>query len=310
MELAQLKKHSRTKKLLKKYWPVYLMILPGLLYFLVFKYGPMYGITIAFKDYASRKGIMGSPWADPWYKYFKQFFESPYATRVIVNTVSISLYKIMFGMFPPIILAILINECKSSKYKKVVQTVTYLPHFLSWVIIYGILLALFSQSSGIINNWIRELGGESVPFLTSPKTFRSMVVGSGIWKEAGWGTIMYLAAMANIDPTLYEAASIDGCTRVKRILKITLPCLRSIFLMSLILRMGTVLDAGFDQLYIMLNDNVTSVGEIIDTWSFKQGLIRMNYSLGTAIGLLKSVIALSMVILTNKLAKKWGENIW
>lgn len=303
-------KVQKQKIKFKKFWPLYIMLLPAIIYFITFKYGPMYGIIIAFKDYKISDGIMGSPWAHSIFKHFQYFFTSPYAPQIIGNTLIISALKIVFGLIPPVILAIIISECNSKRFGKLAQTASYLPHFLSWVIIYGISVAFFSQSTGLINRWITELGGKGYPFLTSSKHFRAMLIGTDIWKGMGWGAIIYLAAITGIDPALYEAASLDGCSRMKRIIHITLPCLRNVFIMQLILRMGSVLDAGFDQIYIMASTQVLDVSEILDTWVFKEGLQRMNYSLASAVGLLKSVIALILVYSTNHVAKRWGSELW
>lgn len=310
MKTAAISEKSKSKTAIKTFLPFYVMMLPGLLYYLIFKYGPMGGVIIAFKDYNIMDGIWGSSWADPWYKHFSYFFNSPYAKQVIGNTIIISLMKLVAGMIPPIILAIMISECKSRRFAKIVQTATYLPHFLSWVIVYGILIAFFSQSVGLINRWIRDLGGTTYPFLTSPVHFRAMLVGSEVWKTTGWAAIIYIAAISGIDSTLYEAATIDGCNRLKRIWHITLPCLRSVIILQLILKVGNILDAGFDQIYIMMNAQVASVSEIIDTWVFTEGLTRMNYSLASAVGLLKSALGCVLVFSTNKLARKWDEGLW
>lgn len=298
------------KLIIKRYWPFYVMMLPALAFYAVFRYGPMYGVIIAFKDFSITKGIMGSPWADPWYKYFEYFFTSPYAKQIISNTIIISALKIAVGMIPPIILAILISECRGKRFAKVVQTATYLPHFLSWVIVYGIAIAFFSQSTGLINRWIRDAGGMTYPFLTSPDHFRSMLIGTEMWKTTGWSAIIYIAAVAGIDPVLYEAAMVDGCSRLKRIWHITLPHLKSVIILQLILKLGSVLDAGFDQIYIMATPQVLEVAEIIDTWVFKEGLERMNYSLASAVGLLKSVLGCVMLFGANKLARRWEQGIW
>lgn len=306
-------KKNRKKRFvhaMKWNWQYYLMLFPCIIYYIIFKYSPMYGVIIAFKDFNITKGIMKSPWADPLFKHFEYFFSSPYASQIIGNTLEISFYKILFGLFPPIILAILISECRSKWFQKFVQTASYLPHFLSWVIIYGIMIAFFSQSTGLINRWLTEWGDSSYPFLTNPDHFQAMIVGSDIWKSMGWGAIIYLAAIAGIDTTLYEAARIDGCGRLKRIWYITLPMLRSVFILQLILRVGSILDAGFDQIYIIATPQVLNVAEIIDTWVFKEGIQRMNYSLASAVGLLKSIIGLVLVFGTNKLARKWDEGLW
>lgn len=288
----------------------YLMLLPGVVYYLVYKYVPMYGVIIAFKDFNMMEGILGSSWADPWYKYFQQFYESPYFTQLLTNTFLISIYKLIFGMVPPIILAILLNETKVRWFKSLVQTLSYMPHFLSWVIIYGILIMFLSQDSGILNRWIVDAGGDSIPFLTSTEWFRSVLVGSEIWQNLGWGAIIYLAAIAGIDPTLYEAGRVDGASRLKMVWHITLPGIRHVIILLLILRLGHMLDAGFEQIYILYNVQVYPVADILDTWVFRTGLEQWNYSLASAVGLFKSVIGLILVYISNALSKRWGEGIW
>jgi putative aldouronate transport system permease protein len=286
------------------------MLLPGVIYYIIYKYVPIYGLIIAFKDYDILEGIVKSPWADPWYKHFQEFYESPYFSQLLGNTVLISLYKIVFGMIPPIALAILLNECRYKWLKSIVQTLSYMPHFLSWVIIYGILVVLLSENSGIVNRWIMEAGGESIPFLSSTQWFRTVLVGSDIWQNMGWGAIIYLAAMAGIDPTLYEAARVDGASRVRMIWHITLPGIRNVIVLLLILRLGQMLDAGFDQIYIMYNVHVYPVADILDTWVFRTGLEQWNFSLASAVGLFKSLIGLVLVLGSNRLARRWGESIW
>ncbi|WP_236291366.1 ABC transporter permease [Paenibacillus allorhizoplanae] len=286
------------------------MLLPGVVYYIIYKYVPIYGLIIAFKDYDILEGIVKSPWADPWYNHFQEFYESPYFSQLLGNTVLISLYKIIFGMIPPIALAILLNECRHKWLKSIVQTLSYMPHFLSWVIIYGILVVLLSENSGIVNRWIMEAGGESIPFLSSTEWFRSVLVGSDIWQNMGWGAIIYLAAMAGIDPTLYEAARVDGASRMRMIWQITLPGIRNVIVLLLILRLGQMLDAGFDQIYIMYNVHVYPVADILDTWVFRTGLEQWNFSLASAVGLFKSLIGLVLVLGSNRLARRWGESIW
>lgn len=297
----------------KKVWSfraIYLMLLPGIVYYIVYKYVPIYGLVIAFKDYDILKGILGSPWADPWYKYFQQFYESPYFTQLLTNTLLISVYKLLFGLVPPIVLAVLLNECRVRWLKGLVQTLSYMPHFLSWVIIYGILIVLLSQNSGILNRWIVEAGGTAIPFLSSPEWFRTVLVGSEVWQNLGWGAIIYLAAMAGIDPTLYEASRVDGASRVRMIWHITLPGIRNVIVLLLILRLGHLLDAGFDQIYILYNVHVYAVADILDTWVFRTGLEQFNFSLASAVGLFKSLIGLVLVLASNAMAKRWGESIW
>ncbi|MGI2295076.1 ABC transporter permease [Paenibacillus sp. GXUN7292] len=293
-----------------QYRALYLMLLPGIVYYILFKYLPMYGVIISFKDFRIMDGIMASPWADPWNKHFLTFFESPYFYQLLRNTILISVYKLIFGIVPPILMAILLNECRVRWFKSLVQTLTYMPHFLSWVIIYGILIALLSQTSGLVNTWIKDITGSTIPFLTSPSYFRSLLVTSEIWQNLGWGAIIYLAAMSGIDTTLYEAARVDGASRLRMIWHITLPGIRSVIVMLFILNLGYIMDAGFGQIYVLYNLQVYSVADIIDTWVFRTGLQQMNFSLASAVGLFKSVIGLVLVLTSNRIAKKWGEGIW
>nr|WP_238177859.1 ABC transporter permease subunit [Paenibacillus contaminans] len=286
------------------------MLLPGLLYYAVYQYGPMYGVVIAFKDYNVIKGVMNSPWADPWYKHFKAFYDSPYFMQTLSNTFLISVYKLVWGMPPGIILAILLNEVRHSLFKRFVQTVSYLPHFLSMVIVYGLMIALLSQTDGLVNQWVKELTGTTIPFLQSTDWFRTLLVTSGIWQHVGWSAIIYLAAIAGIDPTLYEAARCDGAGRLRMMWHITLPGIRAVILLLLVLRLGHILDAGFEQIYIMYNVHVYPVADIIDTWVFRTGLEQMAFSLATAVGLFKSLIGLVLIIGANRLAKRWGGAIW
>lgn len=288
----------------------YLMLLPCLIWYFIFKYLPMYGVVISFKDYNFTDGILNSPWADPWYKYFKMFFDSPYFSQLMTNTLLISLYKLVFGMLPSIILAILIHECRITWLKRWVQTLSYMPHFLSWIIIYGISVAFFSETTGLVNRWITEGGGSSIPFLNSTEWFRSMLVSTEIWKDLGWGAIIYLAAISSIDPTLFEAAKVDGASRLRMIWHITLPGIRGVIMLLLILKIGSIMDAGFEQIYVFYHPRVYEVGDIIDTWVYRTGLEQMNFSLATTVGLFKSVIGFVLVVGANKLAKRWGGGIW
>jgi putative aldouronate transport system permease protein len=304
---------TRLARLAVRLWQfkaLYVMLAPGVVYYILFKYLPMYGVIIAFKDFNMMDGIWYSDWAQPWNKHFIAFFNSPYFSQLLTNTFLISLYKLLFGMFPPILMALLLNECRIGWFKSLVQTLTYMPHFLSWVIIYGILIALLSESSGLINQWIKNAGGDAIPFLTSTSTFRSILVSSEIWQNLGWGAIIYLAAMTGIDPTLYEAARVDGASRLRMVWHITLPGIRSVIIMLLILRLGHILDAGFEQIYIMYNIQVYPVADIIDTWVFRTGLQQLNFSLASAVGLFKAGIGLVLVLASNKIAKRWGDGIW
>ncbi|MGG1516077.1 ABC transporter permease subunit [Paenibacillus oryzisoli] len=286
------------------------MLLPGVIYYIIYRYYPMYGTIIAFKDYSITDGIVGSPWAHPWYKHFHTFYESPYFGELLWNTFIISFYKLLFGTMPPILLALLLNECRTAWFKGLIQTLTYMPYFLSWVIIFGILLSLLSESSGLVNLLIQNMGGSSIGFLTSTEWFRSILISTDIWQQIGYGAIIYLAAMTAIDITLYEAARVDGASRLRMVWHITLPGIRNIIVLLLILRLGHFLDAGFEQIYILYNVQVYPVADIIDTWVFRTGLQQLNFSLSAAVGLFKSVIGIILVLLANSLAKKWGSSVW
>jgi putative aldouronate transport system permease protein len=301
------------KQLVSQIWNQrawYWMLLPGLIWLLIYRYYPMYGAIIAFKDFNITQGIFWSPWADPWNKHFLYFFESPYFTQLIGNTLIISFYKLIFGIVPPIAMALMLHECKIIWLRRIIQTLSYMPHFLSWVIIYGILIAFMSQTTGLFNRWIREAGFDTVPFLQSTEWFRSILVSSEIWQNIGWGAIIYLAAIAGIDPSLYEAARVDGAGRLRLIWSITLPGIRNVIILLLILRLGHFMDAGFDQIYIMYNIQVYPVADIIDTWVYRTGLQQLNFSLASAVGLFKSIIGFVLVLGTNQLAKRWGGQIW
>ncbi|MCU6709156.1 ABC transporter permease subunit [Paenibacillus sp. J5C_2022] len=300
---------TRKLRVLLKYKYRYLLILPGLLYILIFKYGPLYGVTIAFLDYSPFKGIGGSSWVG--LKWFRVFMESPDFWQVTRNTIVISVMKIVFGMTPDILLALLLNEVRKSWFKRIIQTLTYMPHFLSWVIIYGIVIAFLSPTTGLVNHMLQEWGMSPVAFLMSNDWFRWILIGSDIWKDIGWGAIIYLAALTAIDQQLYEAATIDGAGRWKQTWHITLPGIRNVIVLLLILKLGTVLDAGFTQIYAMYNPLVYESVDIIDTWVYRKGIIENNFSMATAVGLFKSVIGLLLVLGANKLAKKFGDSgIW
>lgn len=295
---------------MRRAWPLYAMLVPGLLYFAIYRYAPMYGIVVAFKDYQIPLGILGSPWADPWYKYFDQFFSSHYFGQLLANSLLISIYKVFWGMVPSLLLALVLNECRLTWLKRWAQTLSYMPHFLSWVIIFGITLAFFSEANGLVNGWIQSLTGNTVGFLSDTSWFRTTLVGSSAWKDLGWGAIIYLAAMTGIDPQRYEAATVDGASRLRQIWHVTLPGIRPVILLLLILQIGNVLEAGFEHVYIFYNIQVYPVADIIDTWVFRTGIEQLNFSLAAAVGLFKSVIGLVLVIAANRLARRWDGQIW
>lgn len=284
------------------------MLVPGLVFFIVMKYVPMYGITIAFKEYSFKDGILGSPWVG--FKYFNQFLNSPDFINVMKNTIIISFYKLVFGFPAPIIFAILLNEIKHSAYKRTIQTVVYLPHFISWVVVGNLVLILLAPKSGLISSIITGLGGKELNLLMNPDYFRGVLVVSDIWKELGWSAIIYLAALSGVDANLYEAASIDGSNRFQSMIHITLPSIRNVIVIMLILKVGHILDAGFEQVLIMSNALVREVSEILDTYVYKIGLQQAQYSFSTAVNLFKSLVGLMLVLTVNTVAKKWGEEVW
>ncbi|MDK2902966.1 MAG: putative aldouronate transport system permease protein [Clostridiales bacterium] len=296
-------------KRLSEFKYLYIMLIPGIAYFVIFHYIPMYGVTIAFKDFKIMQGIMDSPWAG--FKYFEQAFESPYFTQTLWNTFIISVYKLVWGFPAPIILALLLNEVKNLIFKRGIQTISYLPHFLSWVVIGGILTDMLAPQTGVVNNIIKVFGGEPIYFMASKEWFRTVLVASDIWKEVGWGSIIYLAALSGIDPQLYEASQIDGANRWQQTWHITMPGIRGTIAILLILRLGNILNAGFEQIFIMYNPSVYEVADIIDTWVYRIGLQGMQYSLATAVGLFKSLIGLVLVVSANWATHRMGESgIW
>lgn len=283
----------------------YLLMTPSLLYFLIFRYGPLWNAQIAFKDFKPLLGVMGSPWVG--LKHFETFVNSFYFSELIANTVIFSSAKLLLGMPTAIILAISLHETWFRRFRTIVQTVVYLPHFLSWVIMFGILLMMLSPGNGLINTIIESLGGEPIAFLTSPQWFRSVVILSDIWKETGWSTIIYLAALLAISPDLYEAATVDGASHWRRIWHISLPGILPVIVLVTLLRLGNILDAGFNQIFVLYSVPVYSVGDIIDTWVYRQGILQFQFSLATAVGLFKGVIGLVLILVANQVAKRVAQ---
>ncbi|RXZ82685.1 sugar ABC transporter permease [Paenibacillaceae bacterium] len=284
---------------------LYLLILPGVLYFIIFKYVPMWGIVISFQDYSPYMGVWKSPWVG--LEHFITLFNNPDFFILFRNTMMISLMNIVFYFPMPIILALMLNELRVERYKRVIQSVVYLPHFLSWVIISGISFLLLSQSGGIINMLLVQLGLQPFDFLTNPSVFWQLLTVQSIWKETGWGTIIFLAAMAGVDPQLHEAARMDGAGRLRQIWHVTLPGIRHVMVTLLILRLGSIMDVGFEQVFLMMNSAVSDVADVFETYVYRNGIQQGQFSYSTAVGLFKSVIGLIMVIGANKLAKRYGE---
>ena len=301
-------KRQRALRLLGKYWPYYLMMLPGLVYFALLKYAPMYGVLIAFKDFKIKKGIWGSPWVG--LQNFRTFFTSTYCSRLIGNTLIISFTKLVLSSFMSVFFALLLNECGKRRFKRLVQTVSYMPHFLSWVIIYGIVYLFCSESAGYINRIVRMLTGSAIPIMNSNTYFRGLLYFTELWKNTGYASIIYMSVIVGIDPGLYEAATIDGASRWQRIVHITLPAIRSTFIMLTIMNIGKIMNAGFDQIYVFYSPQVYQTGDIIDTYVYRAGLEEMRYGLSTAVGLFKNVIGFTLVFTTNRIAQKWGEGLW
>jgi putative aldouronate transport system permease protein len=294
----------RLRRHLWRYRWVYFIMAPALIYFIVFKYWPLWNTQIAFKTFKPLLGVEGSPWIG--FKHFFTFFKSFYFTQLISNTLIISIFKLVLGMPMAILLAIGLYETRFSFFRQIVQTAAYMPHFLSWVIMFGVLLTLLSPDSGLINLIIKATGGDAIPFLTSPDWFRGVVVSSDIWKETGWSTILYLAALMSIEPALFEAASVDGASRFQRIWHISIPSILPVILIVTLLRLGHVLDAGFGQIFVLYSLPVYSVGDIIDTWVYRQGILEFQFSLATAVGLFKGVIGLMLVIAADRVARQFA----
>jgi putative aldouronate transport system permease protein len=279
--------------------------LPAVVYMVVFNYWPMWGLQIAFKRFSPVLGIWGSPWTG--FDNMSRFFNSPYFVRTLTNTLSISFLQVALGFPAPIILALFLNQLTNTRFKKVVQTVTYAPHFISVVVMSGMIILFLSPSIGIANNIIRAFGGEAVFFMTKPKLFPWIFVVTGIWQNAGWGMIIYLAAISSIDPTLYEAAVVDGATRLHRIIHIDLPSLMPTITIVLILRLGRLMDVGWQKAYLLQNQLNLEASELIQTYVYKIGILQGEYHYATAIGLFNSVINLVLILLVNSIAKRMRQ---
>ncbi|AFC29090.1 YteP3 [Paenibacillus mucilaginosus 3016] len=292
------------RDILRDRW-LYLMLLPGIAYFIVFKYVPMYGVTMAFQDYKPHLGMLNSPWVGM--KHFERFFAEPQFWMLFRNTVLLAVYNLVFFFPMPIILALMLNEVRSGGYKRFVQTLIYIPHFVSWVVVVGIFYLLLTTENGVLNEIIFRLTGEKIAFLLDPDWFRTMIISQSIWKEVGWGTIIFLAALAGVDLQLYEAARMDGAGRWRQLWHITLPAIRSTIIILLILRLGNFLDSGFEHIFLMLTPTNRDVGDVFDTYVYVKGMTQAQYSYSAAVGLFKSVVGLGLVLGSNWLAKRFGQ---
>ncbi|OMF28160.1 MULTISPECIES: sugar ABC transporter permease [unclassified Paenibacillus] len=293
------------KKYLKRALPFYLMILPGLIYFLVFRYAPMFGIFIAFKKYTPFRGVWKSEWAG--LEHFVRLFSERDFVVLLKNTLYLSLLDTFIAFSFPILIAILLNEIKNKYFKSSIQTILYAPHFLSWVIIVGITMLFFRSQDGGINVLLEAMGFGRINLMTNPDYFRYVWLFQNIWQGAGWGAIIYLASIASIDPALYEAAKVDGASKLRQIWSITLPSLKSVILIMFILRLGSFIDVGFEHIFLLQNPLNLQVSDVFETYVYRQGLVQGDFSYATAVGLFKSVVGLVMVVSANTIAKRFGE---
>lgn len=311
---AQMKieRKSEKKKIVRKIrknWDLYLLIIPIIAYFIIFKYIPMYGLQIAFKDFIAVDGIFNSPWVG--LEHFERFFQSFYFERLLSNTLLIGLYELAVGFPIPIILALMINEVKNKYFKSFIQTITYAPHFLSVVVVVGILYLYLSPQTGIINQLIVILGGEPIYFMAEPAWFKTIFVFSGVWQNMGWSSIIYLAALSAIDPQLQEAAKIDGASRLQRIWHINLPSIKPTIIIMLILQCGSILGVGFEKVFLMQNSLNMSASDVISTHIYRTGILGADYSYSTAIGLFESFVNLIILLLVNYTARKVNKvSLW
>jgi putative aldouronate transport system permease protein len=312
--LARHQTRSAFSKTLQKMWYyryIYLLMLPGLLYFLIYRYVPMWGVIIAFQDFRLWQGIGGSPWVG--LEHFQTFFQAPYFGRLFANTLIISGLNLLFVFPAPIILALLLNEVRHQPFKRLIQTVSYLPHFISWVVVGGMLIYMFSVSVGFFNITLSRLGMEPISIIGNASTFLSLVVGSAIWKGIGWGAIIFLAAIAGVNPELYEAATMDGANRFHRVIYVTLPSITPVIVIMLILNVGQLLDVNFYQLLILQGGDASlnEVGDVFDTWVYRTAFFRGQMSLATAVGLFKGVIGLILIWGSNRIANRISDGgLW
>ena len=300
---------NRLKYTLSREWQLYLLALPAVAYLFIFHYMPMYGVQIAFKNFVAIKGIEGSSWVG--LDHFRRFFSTYMFERVFFNTLILSFIGMVVGFPAPIILALLLNQVPGRRFKKTVQTATYAPHFISMVVMIGMMSLLFSPNSGIVNKAIVALGGEKTNFMGEAKYFRWMYVFSGVWQSAGWGSIIYLAALSSVDPGLYEAGRIDGCSRLGLVLHIDIPSIIPTCVIMFIMDMGRLMSLGYQKAYLMQNDLNLPVSEIIDTYVYKVGLINNKFSYSAAIGLFTSLVNIILLVGANLLSKKvTEESLW
>ena len=298
---------SGTWKRISRNWGLYLLLLPALVLLILFAYKPMYGVVIAFKNYKNSLGILGSPWAEPLFKNFQRFFNSYQCEATIRNTLRLSLYSLAVGFPIPIILALMINQISAMRFRRTFQTILYLPHFISTVVMVGLLLIWLSPSSGLVGAFYRLLGKDAPNVMTSASGFPSIYVWSDVWQHSGWDSIVFLAALSSIDPTLYEAATVDGATRWQKMRYIDLPLLMATACIMLILRAGNLMNVGFEKVFLMQNDLNMSTSEIIATYVYKMGLRNSQYAVSTAVNLFNNLVNFVLLLLVNCVTRKLGE---
>ena len=289
-----------------------LIVLPVVVHYLIFSYWPMYGQLIAFKDFDPFKGVFASPWASHGgFGNFLAFFRSQYFTRVIRNTLLISVYSLIFGFPVPLIFAFMLNELRNARFKKIIQSVSYVPHFISTVVVCSLIFQLLSPSSGIVNRIIVALGGRSINFMMRAEWFRTVFVASGIWQSFGWSSIIFLAALTGIDQQLYEAATVDGAGRMRRIWHISLPGISNTVIILLLFNIGSLMSVGFEKVILLYNETTAETAEVISSYVYHRGLVQNDYSFGSAVGLFNSLINLSLVIVANRIARRYSEvSLW
>lgn len=301
--------NRRVWKSIIKNWRLYVMLAPVIVYFIVFHYWPMYGVQLAFKDFVATKGIFGSPWVG--FKHFERFFDSFYFWRLIKNTLGIGFYELAVGFPAPIILALMIHEVRNRFYKRLIQTVTYMPHFLSTVVLVGMIMIFLSPDTGIVNLIIKLFGGKPISFLTEAGWFKTIFVMSGVWQQMGWSSIIYLAALSGIDPQLHEAARVDGASRMQRIWHINIPGIMPTIVILLILKAGAVLGVGFEKAFLMQNSLNMESSDVISTFVYRSGIMEAQYSFATAVDLFNAVINLILLITVNFIARRaGGMSLW
>jgi putative aldouronate transport system permease protein len=292
----------------RKHKYIYLMILPVIAFYLVFHYIPMGGAVIAFQDYKPALGMGRSPWVG--FRHFAEFLEGPYALRLIKNTLLLNVYQIVFGFPAPVLLALFINEIHQKQYKRIVQTISYMPHFISLVVICG-LLQTFCRTDGLFNDVLTLFGAERSSLLARAELFRTIFTASGIWQTIGWGSIIYLATLSGVDPNLYEAAAMDGAGRVTRMISVSFPSLIPVIVVQLIMRLGNILTQGFEKIILLYSPLIYDTSDVISSYVYRRGLIQMDYSFGSAVGIFNSAVNLTILVLANHLAKKSiQESLW